>query len=130
MLCYLFKVGPIRSLQRPKFSTRLYWLMFHRDSTDFIGHRIIVFDVNQPVPFVFLLLKSCSRQSGQSTWPNSDDFAERSKDFSGWSPFFGHHDKDIVVHGAIGIPKVGRTSPKGVGCKKNKVSAASREMNT
>jgi hypothetical protein len=32
--------------------------MFHHDSTDFIGHRIIAFDVNQPVPFVFLLLKS------------------------------------------------------------------------
>jgi hypothetical protein len=33
--------------------------MFHHDSTDFIGYRIIAFDLNQPVPFVFLLLKTC-----------------------------------------------------------------------
>jgi hypothetical protein len=25
------------------------------------------------------------------------DFAERSKDFSGWSLFFCHHDEDILV---------------------------------
>jgi hypothetical protein len=30
--------------------------MFHHDSMDFIGHRIIAFDVNQPVPFVFPII--------------------------------------------------------------------------